>query len=156
MLKQEEYVGCSELIKFNCVQGEYLCKFDLRSDQPKDKEDQASRRIIKKRDGDEDTSEGKKKVKLNLGPEHLREIQLSTWGSQQLQLELFEESFGTIEWLAQFRNYASKNWRMLTDNGQEYLTETVNGKSIFLAKRLKEGRVLLVFEKKVCGIEAVE
>ena len=45
---------------------------------------------------------------------------------------------------------------MLTDNGKEYLTETVNGKSIFLTKRLKEGRVLLVFEKKVCGIEAVE
>jgi hypothetical protein len=57
-----------------------LCKFDLRSDKPKDKKNETSRRIIKKKDGEEDNSEGKKKVKLNLGPEHLREIQLSTWG----------------------------------------------------------------------------
>jgi len=61
-------------------------------------------------------------VKLNLGPEHLREIQLTVWGPEQVQLELLEESFGTIEWLAQYRNYTARNWKTLIGQGQQYLS----------------------------------
>ena len=147
-IKEQEHRCCPELARFECSPGEYLCKFELKAQRILTKTNNAdhAKGIIKKRDLEDENSECRKRVKLNLGPEHLQEIQLTTWAIDPLQLELLEEEFGTIEWLAHYRTFADRHWKQLATEGQEFLSESVNGKTVVVTKKVKGKRMLLVVD----------